>query len=69
MLFDETFLTKRKKEEMKYAPFEKMLLGALLFIPGSYHTVVAFLAWSQSAGFTYDDVSAFEDDSFHDKDD
>ena len=24
---------------------EKLFLGAILFIPGSYHTVLAFLAW------------------------
>ena len=67
--YDETHVPAGKVGESRAAPYEKMLLGLLLFIPGSYHTVVAFLACQRTGGFTYDDVCTFEDESWHDKDD
>ena len=44
MHYDETNVPGGKIGESRAAPLEKILLGMLLFIPGSYHTVVAFLA-------------------------
>ena len=32
------------EEAKEVQPYEKILLGLLLFIPGSYHTVIAILA-------------------------
>jgi hypothetical protein len=40
-----------------------------LFIPGSYHTVIALLACLKYDGYKYDDVSAFETDEWHNDDD
>ena len=69
-LYPELSVAKTSKytQESMAAPLEKMLLGLILFIPGSYHTVAAFMAWQRLADFTYDDVSAFESDDWHDKD-
>ena len=49
------------------SPLEKLLLGAILFIPGSYHTFIAIMAWLRREGYTYEDVSVFESDEFWDK--
>ena len=35
-----------------------------MFIPGSYHSVVAVLAYYRSMGFTYEDVAAFESEEW-----
>ena len=40
----------------------------IMFIPGSYHTVVAILAYFE-AGFSYDDVATFESEEYWDKED
>ena len=45
---------------------EYFLLGGLLFIPGSYHTFLTIMTWLNREGYTYEDVSAFEDDKFFD---
>ena len=55
-------------KDTKEAPLEKILLGLIMFIPGSYHTIVAIMAAMDSGGFTYDDVSTFESDDWRDKD-
>ena len=55
--------------ESHEAPWEKIMLGLILFIPGSYHTFAAFMACNRMGEFTYDDVCAFESDDWHDKDD
>ena len=48
--------------------YEKLLLGAILFIPGSYHSLLAVMACKKTEGWNYDDLAAFESDDFHDKD-
>lgn len=49
-------------------PYELLILGFLLFIPGSYHTWIAFMACCEREGYTYDDVSQFESDDWHNED-
>uniref|UniRef100_A0A7S3N2X0 Transmembrane protein 230 n=1 Tax=Strombidium inclinatum TaxID=197538 RepID=A0A7S3N2X0_9SPIT len=45
-------------------PYEKLLLGALMFIPGSYHVFVGLLAYLKVDGFKYKDVASFESDQW-----
>ena len=42
--------------------YELFLLGGILFIPGSYHTFVAFMAFRQVDGYTFDQVATFDED-------
>lgn len=49
-------------------PYEFMILGFLLFIPGSYHTWIALMACCETPGYTYNDVSQFESDNWHNED-
>ena len=42
------------EEAKEVQPYEKILLGLLLFIPGSYHTAIAILACFGLDGYTYD---------------
>ena len=46
------------------APYEKLILGTLMFIPGSYHVVIAVLAYFQVEGYKYTDVASFENDDW-----
>ena len=48
--------------------YEKILLGLIMFIPGSYHSFLAFMACRKAEGWNYDDLTTFESDDFHDKD-
>ena len=48
--------------------YEKILLGMILFIPGSYHSALAFMACRKVEGWNYDELTTFEDESFHDRD-
>ena len=41
--------------------YEMMIIGSILFIPGSYHTFVAAMAWKRVAGYSYDDVAVFDE--------
>lgn len=38
-------------------PYELLILGFLLFIPGSYHTWIAIMACCEREGYNYSDVS------------
>ena len=49
-------------------PYELMILGFLLFIPGSYHTWIAMMACCEREGYNYNDVSQFESDEWHNED-
>ena len=49
-------------------PYEKLLLGAILFIPGSYHTVIAIMACLNKEGYSYNDVATFESEDYWDGD-
>ncbi len=42
--------------------YEFFLLGSILFIPGSYHTFIAFMACKKVPGYTFDQVSVFDED-------
>eukprot|EP00053_Salpingoeca_punica_P015986 m.149098 g.149098 ORF g.149098 m.149098 type:complete len:112 (-) comp16848_c1_seq5:776-1111(-) len=33
-----------------------IIIGSLMFIPGSYHTYLAYYAWQQYPGFSYADI-------------
>ena len=49
-------------------PYEKLILGSILFIPGSFHTFIAIMACLNKDGYSYQDVSTFESESFWDDD-
>eukprot|EP00050_Salpingoeca_kvevrii_P010324 m.7700 g.7700 ORF g.7700 m.7700 type:complete len:55 (-) comp2790_c0_seq1:45-209(-) len=36
------------------------ILGGLMFIPGSYHTYLAYYAWQGAPGYTFDDIPDFD---------
>jgi hypothetical protein len=42
--------------------YEFFLLGSILFIPGSYHTFIAFMSFRQIEGYSFSDVSVFDED-------
>ena len=46
------------------SPYEKLILGAIMFIPGSYHSFIAVMAFFRIPGFVYRDVSTFENEGF-----
>ena len=48
--------------------YEFFLLGGIMFIPGSYHSFLALMAARGVAGYSFDEVSIFDDD-FNRKDD
>ncbi|XP_066910437.1 transmembrane protein 230-like [Clytia hemisphaerica] len=37
-----------------------IILGALLFIPGSYHVRIAFYAWKGYRGYSFTDIPDFD---------
>ena len=45
-------------------PWEKIVLGAILFIPGSFHTFLAVQAIRGVAGWNYEHLTVFENDQF-----
>ena len=45
-------------------PYEKLILGSILFIPGSYHTFLAIMAYLRAEGFSYNDVATFESEDW-----
>ncbi len=49
--------------------YEFFLLGSIMFIPGSYHTFLAFMAFRGAEGYSFDDVSVFDEDFNKGKDD
>lgn len=40
-----------------------IILGAITFIPGSYHVVIAFRAWRGDAGYSFDDIPTVFDEN------
>eukprot|EP00040_Diaphanoeca_grandis_P001415 m.18460 g.18460 ORF g.18460 m.18460 type:complete len:117 (+) comp12035_c0_seq1:343-693(+) len=39
-----------------------IVLGSLMFIPGSYHVGLAYKAWMQTPGYSFDDIpSSFDE--------
>ena len=48
--------------------YEKLILGSIMFIPGSYHTVLAIQALRGVQGWDYQDLTVFESEGFHDED-
>eukprot|EP00039_Didymoeca_costata_P007484 m.100438 g.100438 ORF g.100438 m.100438 type:complete len:110 (+) comp13707_c1_seq1:121-450(+) len=50
---------KMKQDQERGLPM--IILGALAFIPGSYHTYMAVQAWYEVPGWSYDDIpSSFD---------
>ena len=47
--------------------YEFFILGSILFIPGSYHTFIAFMACRRVDGYSFEDVAVFDED--YNKDD
>lgn len=47
--------------------YEFFLIGSIMFIPGSYHTFLACMAWRKEDGYSFEDVAIFDDD--YDKND
>ena len=43
---------------------ERLTLGAILFIPGSYHSVLAFNALRGLPGWDYEHLTVFENEEF-----
>lgn len=37
-----------------------VILGALMFIPGAYHVRIAYYAYKQVPGYSFDDIPEFE---------
>ncbi|XP_069983329.1 transmembrane protein 230 [Penaeus vannamei] len=50
--------------EEKYADrtWPVIILGALMFIPGAYHSYIAYYAFRGYEGFSFDDIPSFEDE-------
>ncbi len=42
--------------------YEFLLLGMIMFIPGSYHTFIAYMAYRRKEGYSFSMVSALDDD-------
>ena len=51
-------------EENGPAAYEKLILGMIMFIPGSYHTFLALMTFLGHEGYDYKDLNAFENDDF-----
>ena len=56
-------------EEGFSTSYEKLLLGLILFIPGSYHSFIACMALRGVQGYNYDNLTTFESDDFFNDDD
>ena len=37
-----------------------LILGLIMFVPGIYHIIIAFLAWNQYPGYSFDDIIEME---------
>ena len=48
--------------------WEKIILGAILFIPGSFHTFLAVQALRGAEGYDYEHLTVFENDKFFEED-
>ena len=48
--------------------WEKILLGLIMFIPGSFHTFLAFQALRGAQGYDYEHLTVFENDKFFEED-
>lgn len=51
----------RFMEEGIRESYELLILGSILFIPGSYHTFISFMAFRMVDGYTFDQVAVFDD--------
>ena len=49
-------------------PWEKVLLGAILFIPGSFHSFLAVQALRGVQGYDYEHLTVFENEKFFEED-
>lgn len=56
------FLVKMLEDGDIKKHYEFLLLGLITFIPGSYHTLIAFMACRGAKGWSYRDVAVFDDD-------
>ena len=51
-----------------FKAWEFLVLGAIMFIPGSYHTFIALMCWRRVPGYSYEDVAVFDEDLFDNDD-
>ena len=51
------------------AALERFVLGGILFIPGSYHSFLAVMVLRGVAGYTYEHLTVFESDDWHNNND
>ncbi|CDW82088.1 UNKNOWN [Stylonychia lemnae] len=54
-------------DEGFYKAYELFILGSILFIPGSYHTFIAFMACRRVEGYSFEEVAVFDEN--YNKDD
>ena len=47
-----------------YIGYEKLIIGIIFFIPGSYHTFLTIQAFRGIEGYTFEDLTAFEDENY-----
>ena len=48
--------------------WEKILLGSILWIPGSFHSFLAVQALRGAPGYNYEHLTVFENDQFFEED-
>ena len=65
----EPYKTNADGERIGPHTLELLCLGLLMFIPGSYHVVVAVMAYLEADGYSFRDVSAYESDAWHNDED
>ena len=49
-------------EEYTDRTYPLIILGALMFIPGAYHSYVAYYAFKGCEGYSFEDIPAYDDD-------
>ncbi len=51
-----------------YESYELFILGSILFIPGSYHSFIAFMACKKAPGYSFEEVSVMESEDYFNDD-
>ena len=44
--------------------YEKLIIGFIMFIPGSYHSFLAFMVFRGMEGYNYENLTVFESEEF-----
>lgn len=48
-----------QNEDDRWLPM--LIIGAIMFVPGSYHVWIAFWAWRAAPGYSYADIPNYDD--------